>query len=234
MWRWVIKDYFAAFRWNRIKERMKGNDWFWTGYLLIGVPLIWGVFEKIEYAIIYYSMLVPVIFCLFSETIHENILPKLFYLCPMDKEQRRGYVERKFLFAMIQPAILGGIFAVILWAFRHCQPLTAIMYWVNVVIIGITTSSCFGKRKVYVSGHNGTQGKTLYTGGGIETSNFIVSFIAILGMCMILCVESSIESWAIWIFVSVAIFIQLPLIIKYLSGWNKAVENAVGYAKTKL
>ncbi len=234
MWRWVIKDYFAAFRWGKIKDWLKTGDWFWIVYFLVLLPYIFNFFEKDEYMIIYYILMIPAGYCLISEALHENMLPKLFYLCPMEKEERKGYVECKFVFAMLVPAMLGGIFAIILWVFSHCHPVTAIMYWVNVVILGITTSSCLGKRKVKIPKAGSALMQTVNTSEGIVRGNLIVTLFSILGMGMMLCNEVSIEGWCKWVFVSIAVFLQLPFTIKYLSGWNKAVENAVGYAKTKL
>lgn len=234
MWRWVIRDYFVAFRWGKIKDWLKSGDWFWVVYFLMLLPYIFGFLEKDEYMVLYYIMMIPAGYCLISEALHENLLPKMFYLCPMEKEERKAYVERKFCFAMIVPAILGGIFAVILWVFSHCHPLTAIMYWVNVVILGILTSSFLGKRKVKIPKAGSYLKETVNAGGAVLTSNLIVTLFSIFGMGMMLCNEVSIEGWCVWVFVSIAVFVQLPLTIKYLSGWNKAVENAVGYAKTRL
>jgi hypothetical protein len=178
--------------------------------------------------------MIPVGFCLISEALHENLLPKMFYLCPMEKGVRKAYIERKFIFAMIVPTILGAIFAVIMWAFSHCHPLTAIMYWVNMVILGILTSSFLGKRKVKIPKEGSNQSETVNTTSGAIVGNLIVTLFAIFGIGMMLCNEVAIESWCKWVFVSITVFVQLPLLIKYLSGWNKAVENAVGYAKTRL
>lgn len=234
MWRWVIKDYFGAFRWGKIKDWLKEGDWFWILYFMSILPYIMGFMEKNEYIVLYYIMMIPVGFCLISEALHENLLPKMFYLCPMEKEVRKAYIERKFIFAMIVPTILGGIFAVIMWAFSHCHPLTAIMYWVNVVILGILTSSFMGKRKVKIPKEGSNQSETVNTTSGAVVGNLIVTLFAIVGIGMMLNNETSIESWCKWVFVSITVFVQLPLLIKYLSGWNKAVENAVGYAKTRL
>lgn len=234
MWRWVIKDYFGAFRWGKIKDWLKEGDWFWILYFMSILPYIMGFMEKNEYIVLYYILLMPVGYCLISEALHENLLPKMFYLCPMEKEVRKAYIERKFIFAMIVPTILGAIFAVIMWAFSHCHPLTAIMYWVNVVILGILTSSFMGKRKVKIPKEGSNQSETVNTTSGAVVGNLIVTLFAIVGIGMMLNNETSIESWCKWVFVSITVFVQLPLLIKYLSGWNKAVENAVGYAKTRL
>ena len=234
MWRWVIRDYFVAFRWGKIKDWLKDGEWFWMFYFLSAVPYIFGFLDKNEYIVIYYIMMIPAGYCLISEGLRENMLPKLFYLGPMGKEERKAYVERKFVFAMIVPTILGGIFAILLWAFSHCHPLTAIMYWVNVVILGILTSSFMGKRKVKIPKADSPLKETVNAGGAVLTGNMVVTLFTILGMGMMLCTEVSIESWCKWVFVSIAVFVQIPLLIKYLSGWNKAMENVVGYAKTRL
>lgn len=234
MWRWVIRDYFAAFKWEKIKAWLKKGEWFWVFYFLFLLPVICGFFETKEATLIYYLMVAPIGYCLAAEALQENVLPKMFYICPMDKEERKGYVERKFMFSMLVPAFLGAAFAMVLCGMGLCKPFTAIMYWVNVTILGIMTSSCFGKRKVEVPDNSSFKGRYLYTGEAVETCDLLISMFAIMGMGIMLGDFASEESWAVWIFVSVAVFIQLPLTIKYLSGWKKAVENAVGYAKTKL
>lgn len=229
-----MKDYFAAFRWGKIKEWLKEGGLFWTIYFMTLLPYIVGFTDKGADMILYYILMIPVGYCLVSENVHENVLPKLFYLCPMEKEQRKAYVERKFLFAIIVPAILGGVFAIILWAVRQCNPLVVIMYWVDIVFLGITTGPFLGKCRVPRSKGNNILNKSGYTRVGIEAGIMIISLFSIFGMGVMLCAETPVESWVVWVFVSVAVFVQLPLTMKHLSGWNKAVENAVGYAKTRL
>ena len=46
MWRWVIKDYFSAFSWYKIRTVMKGANLIWVLYWCLVLPGMSGTFEE--------------------------------------------------------------------------------------------------------------------------------------------------------------------------------------------
>jgi len=233
MWRWVVKDYFSAFGWYRISALMKAGNWFWVIYWFAMLPAMFNSFGSWEDTLTFYLMMIPIFFCLTSEIFHRNRLPKIFYICPMEKEIRKAYIERKFLFSILFPSLLGGVAAVALWGFKLCHPLTAVLYFFDVLVISIFIGGIF-KQTVQIPENSAIRLETVETNGVIEGAAYILSLIAVFGMYMMLEFGPSIEVWCKWIFVGFAVVLQLPLTIKGLTGWNAAVERALSYEVVKI
>lgn len=233
MWRWVVKDYFSNFSRYKISARIKGGNWFGVFYCFIILPLTFRAFESWKDTLTFYLMMIPMFFCLESGTLNRNRLPKFFYVCPMEKEVRRDYIERKFMFSILFPAMIGGIAAALLWGFRLCHPLTAGLYFFDVTVVSIFMGGIF-KQMVEIPKDSAIQLEAVETEGIIEAVAYILSFMGVIGMYIMLEIGPSVESWCKWIFLGVAVVLQLPLTIKGLTGWNAAVERALGYEVVKV
>lgn len=99
----VIRDYFAAFRMDRIKASYGSANPFTSGYLmiygLIIMPMSLGVFTKSPDVILrFYVTAVVVLFAQYAAPLHPVTMPKLFYLCPMSEAERRDYIRKAYIF----------------------------------------------------------------------------------------------------------------------------------------
>ncbi len=233
MWRWVIKDYFSNFSWYKISAAMKAANWFLVIYWIVIIPAMTGAFEKWEYALTFYLIMLPVGFRIVSGIFQRSKLPKIFYICPIERAVRRAYIERKFLFSAVVPAFVGGVAAVLLWVLQLCHPLTAGLYFFDILIISFLGQKIF-TQTVEVPKDSAIQRETVESMGVIQAVAFVLSFFGVFGMWMMLDFGPSIESWCKWIFFGIAVVLQLPLTIKGLTGWNAAVERALSYEVIKV
>ncbi|MBR3823758.1 MAG: hypothetical protein IKJ39_01010 [Lachnospiraceae bacterium] len=233
MWRWVIKDYFSNFSWYKISARMKGGNWFWVIYMFTIVPLVCRMFERWEYTAIYYLMMLPIGFCMASAALQKNRLSKIFYICPMEKTMRRAYVERKFLFSVLVSAFGGCVSTVLLLLLQLCHPVTAGVYFFNLLVISVFSDKVF-IQTVEIPKDSAIRLETVESQGSTESVALLLSVIGTCGMGMVLSFGPSVESWCKWIFLGGAVLIILPLTIKGLTGWNAAVERALSYEVVKI
>lgn len=233
MWRWVIKDYFSAFSWYKIREVMKPGNLFWIFYWLVVLPGLSGAFEEMDKVWTFYLMMLPVGFCTVSGVFHRSKLPKFFYICPMERSVRRTYINRKFLFAILVPAFIGGVATILLLGLRLCHPLTAGLYFFDMLVISLFGGDIF-TQTVEVPKDSAIQVEEVNMLGVTKGVAFVLSFLGILGMWMMLDIGPAVESWCKWVFFSVAVVIVLPLTIKGLTGWNAAVERALSYEVVKI
>lgn len=233
MWRWVIKDYFSAFSWHKISALMKAGNWFWILYWLVVLPGLSGAFEEWEYALTFYLLMLPVGFFFVSASLQRKKLPKIFYISPMEMPVRRAYIERKFLFSILIPAFVGGVSTVLLLVFQLCHPLTAGLYFFDILVISLFGGEFF-TQTVEIPKDSAIQQETMQSMGITRGVAFILSFVGVSGMWIMLDCGPSIEVWCKWIFVGVAVVLQLPLTIKGLTGWNAAVERSLSYEVVKI
>ena len=137
MWQHIIRDYFRAYRWNNIKRTWKISQS--TGYIVMGIMFFsivmltdtyetmidgatvrkpdFNVFMGQTDTVLVFAYIVPVIFIWLSIMVHPVRLPKMMYLCPMDRKERTEYVYNSFRFRIIFSMVIAsvGIGALILF-----------------------------------------------------------------------------------------------------------------------
>lgn len=116
MMKWILKDYFAAFSWNRVVEMNKKN------YLLKNIALYvilvcfieW--LNPVDVLPCLVAMYVPTLFMMISQQLHPIVATKLFYLCPMERNERKDLMFKMYFVAIAIPvafsAVINGIFVV--------------------------------------------------------------------------------------------------------------------------
>lgn len=106
MTKWIVQDYFSKFRFKSIVvKKQQGAVIGWILFVL-GIPVF--MLEKTqERILLYFLLLGPIAFANLNERIHPEICPKIFYLCPMNKEERKKYIQKTFQFRMWIPVLLG-------------------------------------------------------------------------------------------------------------------------------
>ncbi len=233
MWRWVIKDYFSNFSRYKMKAAMKAANWLWILYWFVALPGMSGVFEELDNVWTFYLMMLPVGYCLVSGVLQKSKLPKFFYICPMEEGVRRTYINRKALFFVLVSAFVGGIATVLLLVFRLCHPLTAGVYFFDVLVLSLFGGEIF-LQTVEIPKDSAIQVEEASMLGVTKGVAFVLSLVGIFGMWMMLSFGPSVESWCKWVFFAAAVVIVLPLTIKGLTGWNAAVERTLSYEVVKV
>ena len=222
----IIREYFTAFRWRRIKEGYRGSNWWFFIYMLVVVPMIFtgGISESWQNVLAFYSLIVPIMFHLFTVPLHPFSLPKMMYLCPMTKDERRVYLKRtysvKVLFSFLA-ALLGAVG--LMAAGGYDIFLTVIAFVLSILIIFATS----------------LQTRAVGNGAAWSTSKDrweTVTLIFFLFQAVILANEVATKEMCSptekIVYLGILLFIDLPLTLKILSFWNETVEHMMYYEKS--
>lgn len=231
MMRRVIRDYFAAFRWQKMKEENQIGSLWMIIYFTFFLPLLTlKTMRSWEGLLIFNLVTFPIMFCIFAEVLHPMVLPKMMYLCPMSREIRREYIVKAGLFRIAAPLSLGILAVVILLISGKCDWLCGIGILLNDITFctfvgsGINTN---GYRKVR---ENGQRIFDMDSGNGVME---IVIIVTALLMCIIysseLTSDTPLPVWGKGILIGVVLFISVPITVHYLKGWRGAVERAISY-----
>ena len=136
MWQYVIRDYFRAYRWNNVKHAWKTTSQ--TSASILAVLIVFMVevilwvddFSVTERIIIYGGYDVPFVFSWYANVIHPMVLSKMFYLCPMNKDERKKYIVNSYIFKIafsMAVSVPGLILVVIYFGFDPLMLITAVI-----------------------------------------------------------------------------------------------------------
>lgn len=228
----VIMDYFAAFRWQKIKETLKNNGWWWYVYFFTCLPLVLGAYREFEFAVVYYLLGFPMIFTMFL-SVHQSMrLPKIMYLCPMSKEERKSYIINSFIVRITVPIVANILCIVLLILCGFCNPITALGIFISNVIFSV----------VYCSGIN-VNGYGRMTEKGdrvidIDTREHFLEAGMLLVHALIFAFSYGMitEGFADLpvdkiLSIGLPLVIELPIAIAYFRHWNDAVNRTMTYER---
>ena len=225
----VICDYIRGFSLSRVRQAYQHGGYFFIAYAMTAMPLVCGFFEDAESVITYYMVMFPALFCLYAAPLHPFIMPKVMYLCPMDRQERHRYIEWSGYLHIIVPFILGVAGVLILLILNLTDVVCACGLLLNMLILPIwccgMNSNGFGEIS-----ENGKRHFNINTGTGIrETVGIFVTILSEFAYCCILRWHEHVPLLVKCVWLGVGVFFQLPLTIRYLKGWNEAVERAASY-----
>lgn len=235
MWKWVVRDYFAAFRWGKFKEWLK-TGWWSILYFGLLMPLSLQLFEEPKEMVIYTCIVVPYMCVIISCNCHSMALPKVMYLCPMTEAQRQKYVEKSCILQIGVGGVLGGIMALVLWVTGFCNIVEAGILLFDSFSLAIALCG-FGRVKPDERTKERMKldvNTPLVMLGGIETLTLIFAMCSAMGMYIVICWETPVFWWVKWIFVGVAVLIQLPLTLRLLRNWDVTIRKAASYEESYL
>ena len=222
----IIREYFAAFRWRRIKESYRGSNWWFFIYMLVVVPMIFtgGISESWQNVLAFYSLIVPIMFHLFTVPLHPFSLPKMMYLCPMTKDERRAYLTRTYsvkVLVSFLAALLGAVG--LMAAGGYDIFLTVIAFVLSILIIFATSlqTGAVGNGAAWSTSKDRWETVTLIF--FLFQAVILANEVATKEMC------SQTEKI---VYLGILLFIDLPLTLKILSFWNETVERMMYYEKS--
>lgn len=221
----IIREYFAAFRWRRIKESYHGSNWWIFLYILIIVPLFSGgkTLETGKSALGFYSLLLPVMFHLFTVPLHPFTMPKMMYLCPMTKQERRKYLEKSYAVKILFSLFLALLGQIILLVMGDYDIFMTGMAFVLTTFLIFATSL-----QARVPGNAGDYSKSK---DRWETVTLILFLFEIVVLTDIIAPGESCSQVEKIIFLVILFAIDLPLTLKILSFWKETVEGLMHYEK---
>ncbi len=232
MWKWVVRDYFAAFRWEKLKESLKGWGWMLIYFLCLW-PALFDVYDSKQGALCYYVISVPFLLAIVSGSLHPIRLPKIMYLCPLTKEERKDYIRYSTIFCVVMNVLLGIIAVVILLGAKIVGlKIAGVLLW----NMGITTLVFCGIAKKKAPNANPSVLEQASASGKVAGAiNFLISLSTTLVIIAIFCEEEqSMAGWAEWIFVGIVVLIQIPLMISMLKARRADMEDVASYERSYL
>lgn len=227
MMRQVIRDYFTAFRWQKIKETYKYNNWWLFIYSLTFLPM--GAQTK-ESALTYLLILIPFLFCMFSASLHPMFLPKIMYLCPMSTSTRREYVVKSGFFQISVSVAVGTLGVLGLLICGISDWISGAGIWLNHAIFSVFLGSGANPRGYGKISETGQRVVDMDSKQGIlEFFNILIAILLSTAYIFMLSWDTSPAWWVKWIFIGISIFIQLPFTLNYLKYWPKTVDEIMLY-----
>lgn len=222
----IIREYFAAFRWTRIKESYYGSNWWFFIYMLMIVPTIFlggEVFETGKSALAFYSLILPVMFHLFAVPLHPFTLPKMMYLCPMTKQERRKYLEKSYVVKILFSLLIALLGETILLVMGNYDAfMTGITFGLTVLLIFATSL----QTRAVGNGADWSKSKDRW-----ETVTLIFFLLQAVVLASEVATKEICSQTEKIVYLGILLFIDLPLTLKILSFWNETVERMMYYEK---
>lgn len=232
MFKWIVRDYFAAFRWGNIKEAMKNGGVFLIIYWGCLLPSIAGFIERKEYLLTYVLIIVPTAFTALSGKLHSMNLSKVMYLCPIGRKERREYIVKSCYFRIGLTAMVSILAVLILVCVGLCDWVTSIGLMFNGIVFALLM--CGIEKKKSITEKEPYPPIEMNRQGVIEVVDVFFTLISSYGIACLLCWDTPVSWWVKYIFLGIALVVQLPLTIAYLTYWKKAVEEATDYESSYL
>ncbi len=235
MWKWVIRDYFAAFRWEKLKSVGK-NIWWSLIYFCVILPPMGQLCDTPKHMTTYFLVMLPVFLCITSSAVHSIRLPKVMHLCPIEERVKREYVEKSTVFRILFTSVVGITGVVLLVLFDLCDGMMAFVLIADLVLLAVLLSGFCNLGESAIFGGN-TEKKypdMPHSARVIETTNVCVTFISVFMAVYALCWDTPVAVWVKWIFIGFLVLVQIPLGVKLLTYWKLAVDRAVSYESSYL
>lgn len=228
MWKWVVRDYFAAFRWEKVKEWLKSGAWWWAFYVGVFMPCMFG---RNNDNMICIPLCLPIMFCMIAEALHRENLPKLMFLCPMQREVRMQYVERTYIFRMLFTTAIGAVMFGTIWVIGHCDLATMLLLIWNIWNLSLVFCGICN-----VKGPSNREAKketelVSRIGGGAEGANMVLSIVSIYAIACFVCLEGEVGIAVKLFLLTISLLVQLPLVVKTLKKWKHSIGRAASFER---
>lgn len=215
---WIIRDYFAGFHWKRSTKNFMEPAYWSSIYILFILPIIHDFYNTKEGAITCLAIAIPMFFMRVSIATHMTVeLPKIMYLCPMDRKMRREYIEKSCIFRIVLSAIPGMIGIIILLVNGLVNWIGVAGIFFNILVMAFIGSGILSGSKKMV----------------LPIICVYVTLVIDIGYAYAIRLSSDkvVPGWIKWMAVLTVIFIQIPTILRVLKNWNTAIERATDYDK---
>lgn len=223
----IIRDYFAAFRWSNFKTKV-ANSLYMIVYFAVIFPVIMGMYEKVQYAIIYYLIAIPTIHTVNSGCLHIMKMPKQMYLVPLSQQMKREYIVKSAIFRICFCTLFGAVCTLPLVIFDMCHVITYVVIVYNILTFALIF--CGMNERYNIEEREAWPQIKSDTRGIVQGIDIVITTFSLFGIAFLLCQDEGMRNvYVNLIFIIPAILFQLPLTIKHMSYWNKAVEKAMNY-----
>ena len=227
----ALHNYIRAFKWQNIKETYHNGGWFTLIYILIFLPLIMAINygeNGPHVDIVLFSIIFPLVFSMFTAGLYPMRLPKLMYLCPMNKEMRKDYILKACMIRTLVPISITVLILILLLILDATDWISAIGIFINHTIFAVFFGS-----GINMNGYGSFDEKG---GRSIPMDSFLsIMEAAIIFFCLMIscghgaCSPVSANPILKLLLIGTTLLIPLPATISYLKYWPSAVENALSY-----
>lgn len=221
----IVREYFAAFRLGNIKESYQKNNWWFFIYILTFLPMMMfsGRMKTFWQILAYYMLMLPVVFELFAVPLHPFALPKIMYLCPLTKQERREYLVKtywmKVLFpCMVELAVVIGLAA----TGQYDNFLLETAFILNMMLV----FSISLQTRTIGADFNMSTSKDRW-----ETAALVVLLFQIIFLTVGVIEWEECSGVGKAFCAGVLLLLDLPLTLKVLSFWKDTVEDMMHYEK---
>lgn len=226
MWKRVIRDYIAAFRWERIKESQKVGNWWLYSYMAFVLPLSLQIFKEDQTTIKYFSVIIPILFCTFVIAIYPMVLPKIMYLCPMSKPARRRYLEQSRILRIAVVAGMSLISIIIMAMHGVSEWFYMISVFTNHVLFAVCMASTVNKNGYGTLDVNGKRVVDWDSKTGIfEGCMMVITLVTAYVQACVDWSEASLVGGLLLLIIPTAV--ELPMVIWLSKRWPDNVERAL-------
>ncbi len=213
-WDRVINDFFEGF-FKRDIKKIDGATWWLIAYFGLVFPALFNYFDTTRSAIIYFMIATPAAVAFVLTNSYKIIVPKVLFLCPMDENMRREYIEKSCIVRIVFEMVLAAFGVLVLIGCGFCNVAYGIGIMLNAAVLA---SLVFGI-------NNGV--------GEIRAIfNMVITAISEMYYVAVLSWGGEHKQVFFWIFIVAWLIIQAPLAIKDLLLWNKVIDNAADYERS--
>lgn len=224
----IIRNYFDGFRWSNFKGKV-ANVAYMIVYFSCILPVVAGFFEKLEYALIYFAIAIPVLHIVNSGCVHNMRMPKLMYMVPLSQNMKREYIVKSAVFRIVFCTFVGAVFALPIFILGQCSVVTYILIVYNALTLALLFCG-MNERYGAEDDTKWTEIKSTTGRGVVQGVDIFFTVCAFFGITCMLCWDGGrVNEFANLIFAIPAVLIQLPLTIKYMTYWKVAVDRAMTY-----
>lgn len=224
MMKYIVRDYFGAFRIANLRQRQGTgrNKIVLLPAIGIAVNILAGQLEETTFvwtdAVCFLAVLLPLCFSYFSMTVHPIQLSKMMYLCPLNDEERRRYIYGSYLFRIVIHMLICLLGFWIASDRSQCDLFT---------VIWVLTNQLMTASLVNGGAHHGS--------GMPVVGELIFLFSLIANVLQIDCMRGDVSDERI-LNIGMLIFfcaVQVPLELSYIKYIRKSLQSAVLYENSR-
>lgn len=227
----VIWDYFAAFRWRNVRECMKAYHWYFPVYLFIVIPLFESIVSygwKTDLVRLF-SLGGMAMFVVCAALLHPATMPKIMYLCPLSREQRREYVRKAWLFKTAVPIVLTALLMTVLEACGKIGFFPGIQITVAISVLAISTSVAEQGTEKRLPSDKERRNIWEMTGDGWIMASEILFMLIISLMLAIYGMGQNISETDAIVIAAVSAIVEIPLTIQALRHIRRKLAEFADY-----
>lgn len=220
MTKYIIRDFFSAFRISRLKQNKAS---FACVYLTVYIICI-SIFSNRSWSdkqiawrniIVENALFLPMIFSFCSVMAHPIQLAKMMYLCPMSPWERRTYIYGSYFFRLGVHMLVSIAGLCIVVANAYCDVFSMIQILINDALVAVMLNH---RQQAGDRGSGMVIGEILFLTALLSNA---VQFGIVYDMTP--------DRWIQWVLFFLFCFVQMPLEIRYVKYIRRELRRAVYY-----